>query len=231
MAEQNMRVWTKAVTALAMVAAALPAAADEMLEMLRRDSLSSPMMAFERTATIRQGKAVEQVRVDRFDPRARPTEQWTLVSVNGAPPSEEDVRRHQKQVNAQPVPGFHRLNSLLAGDPTAIERKGNRTIYRWDQLQKGAAPTGQGPDFSDRLSAEATVRTDGPRPVLEQVRIYAAEPFAIMGVARMRRFEAVTRYAHGARGHQLVSQLTDVDARAPFGMGGARVTEATFRPL
>lgn len=221
--------WMMAAAVAVMVAA--PAAADEALEMLRRDALATPMMAFERTATIRQGDGPEQVRVDRFDPRARPGSQWTLVSINGAPPSDEDVKAHARQVNSQPVPGFHRFNSLLAGDPTAIERKGPRVTYRWAALEKGAAPTGQGPDFSDRLSGEAIVRTDGPRPVLEQVKIYAAESFSIMGVARMNRFEAVTRYQHGSRGHQLASQLTQVDARVPFRKGGAVRTEATFRPL
>lgn len=222
--------WAVMVGALVAVAAA-PAAADVALEQLRRDALATPMMGFERTATIEQGDQPKTVRVDRFDPRARPGEQWTLVSVNGEAPSEKDARSHAEQMEKTPVPGFHRLNSLLAGDPTEITRNGVRTTYRWAALQKGAAPTGRAPDFSDKLSGEAVVRTDGPRPVLEQVRIYAAEPFGIMGVAKMNRFEAVTRYTHGARGHVLASQDTLVDARVPFRRGGATRTVATFKPL
>ncbi len=226
-----MRAWGAPVVAVMMAVAAAPATADAALEQLRRDALATPMMGFERTATTRQGDEPETVRVDRFDPRARPGEQWTLVSLDGAPPSEKESQRHAEQMEKTPVPGFYRLNSLLAGDPTEITRNGVRTTYRWAALEKGAAPTGRGPDFSDKLSGEAIVRTDGPRPVLEQVRIFAAEPFGIMGVAKMKQFEAVTRYTLMAQGHVLASQETQVDARVPFRRSGATRTVATFKPL
>lgn len=216
---------------MATMMVAAPASADVVLDQLRRDSLATPMTGFERTATTIEGDKPAVVRIDRFDPRARPGQQWTLVSVDGKPPGDEENKAYLRQIELQPIPGFHRLNSLVAGDPTAVERQGPRTVYRWKTLQKGAAPTGRGPDFSERLSAEAIVRTDGPRPVLEQVKVYAAESFSIAGVVRMNKFEALTRYQHGARGHQLASQLTQVDVRVPFRRGGAIRTEASFRPL
>lgn len=229
--EMGMRAAVWSVMAVAAVAVAAPAAADAALEQLRRDALAAPMMAFERTASVREADKPEVVNIDRFDPRARPGQQWTLVSVNGKAPTPDQVKEHAKRVELQPVPGFHRFNSLLAGPPTATERQGARTVYRWKQLQKGAAPTGRGPDFSDQLSGEAIVRVDGPRPVLEQVRLHAAEPFAIMGVAKMTKFESITRYAHGSAGHVLGSQDVDVNVRVPIRGSIPTITRTRFKPL
>jgi hypothetical protein len=216
--------------AVAAAAIVSPARADAVLDQIRAEARATPMTPFERTVRVEQGSRPPVVRVDRFNPAAPAGRQWTLVSVDGRAPTSDEVSEHARQVNAQPVPGFHRLPTLLQGPPTAIERQGPRTVYRWAALKKGAAPSGQGPDFSERLSAEATVLT-GARPVLEQVRVFAAEGFGVMGVARINRFESLSRYTQGSRGHQLAGQNTEVDARIPFRASGATRTTATFRAL
>lgn len=210
---------------------AAPAHADAALEQLRAEARATAPAPFERTLRIEPANGPAVVRVDRFDPRAAPGRQWTLLSIDGRAPTAEDVRRHQRETSRQPVPGFHRLNELLAGPPTAIERQGERTIYRWQSLKAGAVPTGQGPDLSERLSAEAVVSGPAARPRLEQVRIRAAQPFAIMGVARMNRFEAVSLYALEGDRHRLARQTTEVDARVPIQGRRAQTTTAIFRSL
>jgi hypothetical protein len=208
-----------------------PARADALLETLRAEARAATPKPFERTLRIEPARGPVVVQVDRFDPGAAMGRQWSLVSVDGRAPTEAEIRRHQRETGRQPVPGFHRLNELLAGPPTAIERQGERTIYRWQALKAGAVPTGQGPDFSEQLSAEAVVTGPEARPRLERVRIHAAQPFGIMGVARMNRFEAVSLYAFEGERHRLARQTTEVDARVPIQGTRAQKTVATFRPL
>lgn len=226
----GMTVRLAAPLAIALLAAS-PARADAALEQLRAEARATAPAPFERTLRIEPADRPATVQVDRFDPRAPKERAWTLVSVDGRAPTEEEVRRHQRETSRQPVPGFHRLNELLAGPPTAIDRQGDRTVYRWQALSKGAVATAQGPDFSERLSAEAIVTGSDTRPRLAQVRIYAAQPFGIMGVARMNRFEAVSLYASEGDRHRLSRQTTEVDARIPIRGTQRQKTTATFRPL
>jgi hypothetical protein len=219
------------VAALALAAAAAPASADAVIDRLKSDARGTPVAPFERTSRTEQPKRPPITRVDRFDPKAPEGRQWTLVSVDGRPPTADEIEAHAKLVKGLPVPGFHRLPVLLQGDPTSQRREGARTVYRWDALKPGAVPNNQGPDFSARLAAEATVATVGGRPVLEQVRVFAPEPFAIMAVARMNAFESVTRYGFAAGRHRLEAQDNRVDARIPFRGQGVTVTRATFGPL
>ncbi|MFN3370274.1 MAG: hypothetical protein ACK4Z0_01955 [Sphingomonadaceae bacterium] len=211
--------------------AAAPARADAALDRLRAEARATAPKPFERTIRIEPANRPAIVQVDRFDPRAPKGRQWTLLSVDGRAPTEDEIRRHQRETGRQPVPGFHRLNELLAGPPTAIERQGERTIYRWQALQPGAVTTGQGPDFSERLSAEAVVSGSEAQPRLERVRIYAAQPFGIMGVARMNRFEAISFYATEGERHRLARQTTEVDARVPIQGNRAQKSTTTFRAL
>ncbi len=226
----GMRPIRAALLALAVLAAG-PARADAVLDQLRAEARATALKPFERTVRIEPAGRPAIVQVDRFDPRAAAGRQWTLLSVDGRAPTEEEMRRHQRDTGRQPVPGFHRFNELLAGPPTAIERQGDRTVYRWQALSKGAVTTTQGPDFSERLSAEAIVSASETRPRLERVRIYAAEPFGIMGVARMNRFEAVSLYTSDSERHRLARQTTEVDARIPIRGTQSQKTTATFRPL
>lgn len=207
---------------------AAPAQADAALDKLMASAKAAPVLGFNRTANIEFPGKPAVKRVDRFDPKAREGQQWTLVSLNGRAPTADERKDYQKQVKAQPTPGFHRLPILLQGQPTAIEPHGKTVVYRWAKLVKGAAPSGQGPDISEKLSAEATVSMETGTPVLQKVRIYAAKPFSVMAVAKMNRFEAVTHYQHHAGLHHLERQSTEVDAKIPFRPAGIMRTAASF---
>ncbi len=100
--------------------AGTPARADAVLDRLRTEAAKAGVRGFERTT--RKAKTtpkgpVTDVRVDRFDPRAAAGRQWTLLSVNGRPPTPTDQGEHRKLVSSLRVPGFYRLSAILAGEP------------------------------------------------------------------------------------------------------------------
>lgn len=215
---------------------ALPsvAHADAVLDSVRRQAAEASAPAFERQVRT-EGQTMRgaqpSVRVDRFDPGAPADRQWTLVSVDGRKPDAAEIEAHRREVTAQPVPGFHRVATLLAGTPTRTEREGTRVRYRWAHLAPGALGM-HGPDFSAQLSGEALVDTAGDRPRLMQVRVRADKPFTIMMMAKMHQFDAVSDYRPGAGGVPfLTAQETRVHVTIPFkGETDSRST-VSFRPL
>lgn len=211
-----------------------PARADAQadLRQLLAESARAPVTAFERTTrrVLPEGDAPRTL-ADRFVPTSARTGTWTLVSVDGRRPTAEESRAHLKSDLVSVVPGFHRLHIVLGAPPTSQSQVGGSTLFRWASLPKGAVET-PGGDISDRLSAEATVEEVGGRPLIAQVRIFAAKPFTVKGIARMNAFEVTSRYRlDPKRGPLLVSQTSISDVKAPFGLGGKRHRQFDFRPL
>ncbi len=216
------------------LALALPgqAQADALLDRLRASASLAGPPAFERTLRLEtNGETAPLVRVDRHDPALPDGERWSLLSIDGRSPGDKERDEWRKQVTSQQPPGYHRLHILLAGQPDSIRQEGPLRIYHWKALKPGALGM-KGPDFSGRLSAEAILDTSGQEPALQRVRIYAAKPFSIMMVAKMRAFEATSDYKSGANGTPfLVRQTTRTDASIPFRGNGVIRSEARFRPL
>lgn len=207
------------------------AQADALLDQLRREAKDAPVVAFERTVRtdMLSGKGpASSVQVDRFNASTR---QWTLVSIDGRPPTVDETAKHAKQVAALPVPGFHRLSTVMAGAAKRSTDGNGRTVYRWEQLPAGALAS-LGPDISTKLSAEALVEDVGGRPMVSQMRVYATQPFSIMSVAKMNVFNLVTQYRlKGGSAPFLAIQTSETDLSAPFGRGIKQKTQANFRPL
>ncbi len=217
-----------------MLLGATAARADDQLDFLRAEAARSDKIGFERTTraeALKDGKTMVSVRIDRFDPKAQPSRQWTLVSVDGRKPTAREIADHKKLVSSFPVPGFYRLRAILAGEPTQATDERGRTVYRWDRLPPGSLPT-PGPDISGRMAAEAVVEKVGGRPMFSRVRIYAPRPFSILSVAKMKAFDLMNIYqADGSGPPVLVAQTSLTDVSAPFGQGGRSKSEISFRPL
>lgn len=219
---------------LALLAFNVPARADAVLDRLRADAARADAVGFERTTReekqTSKGPAVE-VRVDRFDPKAPEGRQWTLLSVDGRPPTGRQRAEHRKLVSSFPVPGFYRLSTILAGEPTRVTDAQGRTLYRWESLPAGSIPT-PGPDISGRMAAEAVVEKVAGRPVFKSVRLFAPKPFKVMSVARVNRFDQVNHYEllNGAV-PVLTSQASETDISAPFGQGVQQASQVRYRPL
>lgn len=212
-----------------------PAAhADPVLDAIRAEAARAEISGFERTTRAEKqtdSGPIVTTRVDRYNPKATKDTQWTLLSVNGRSPKRSEIAEHKARVTSYPVPGFYLLNAILAGEPTlATDAKGRR-VYRWDKLPPNSLPT-PGPDVSARLAAEAVVeRVDG-KPILSLVRIYAPQPFPILAVARMKKFDLTSVYQFGVGGKPvLVAQTSMTDVSAPFGRGEKQVSQISFRPI
>jgi hypothetical protein len=222
------------VAATAALLSAIPARADALLERLRAEAARAEVKGFERTSREQKQTAkgpVTEVRVDRFDPKAPPGRQWSLLSINGRAPTPKEVSEHRKLVSSLPVPGFYRLSAIFAGEPERRVEANGRILYRWTSLPAGSMPT-PGPDISPRMAAEALVEKVGNRPIIRSVRLFAPKPFPVMAVAKVNSFDLQNFYAEGDGGTPvLVSQAGTTDISAPFGQGVRQTSETKFRPL
>lgn len=216
------------------VAAPAAAQADPVLQSILAQSAKAPFVGFERTvrAEVRADPAREPALVvERFTPRDARSGTWTLVSVDGRKPTEKELEAARKANATGMVPGFHRLHMVLSAPPARRAEADGRITYLWNSLPEGAVVT-PGGDISDKLAAEATVEQAGGKPIISRVRIFAAKPFKIRGIATMHSFDVTSLYKPGASGIPfLTTQTSASDVTAPFGMGGKRRSQVSFRPL
>lgn len=129
---------TLTIAAMLCLGSAATAAAqhDELKQrvLAQAQSLSPDDYAFTRTVrseTTSNGKTEKKVSVEKFDPTKPADARWTLVSVNGAPPSAEESEAHQKEAaKRRIVPGYHRVAAYFGAPATASE-SGGKTVFRF----------------------------------------------------------------------------------------------------
>ena len=215
--------------------AALPAqaATEASLKQALAESAKAPVTAFERTlkAEVRpeSDKGPAQL-VERFTPTGPASGHWSLISADGKAPTPKQIEQHRKTSAEAVIPGFHRLHLVLSPAPTKRTEVGGKAVFLWPSLPEGAVTT-PGGDISRNLSAEATVEEVGGKPLISKVRIFAAKPFKIRGIATMNSFEVTSQYRLNGTMPVLVSQTSQSDVKAPFGFGGQRRSVMTYRPL
>ena len=222
-----------ALLSVSAIAAPAAANADPVLKQLLAESAKAPVTGFERSlrAEVRpdSDKGPAQY-VERFTPTGPASGRWTLISLDGKAPTAKQVEQHRKTSAEAVIPGFHRLHLVLSPTPTKRTEAGGRTVYLWPSLPEGAVTT-PGGDISRNLSAEATVEDAGGKPIISKVRIFAAKPFKIRGIATMNSFEVTSQSRLNGALPVLVSQTSQSDVKAPFGFGGVRKSVITYRPL
>lgn len=212
--------------------AAVPARADAWLEAVRAEAARMGPTAFERTSetTDRSGGVVR--RVERFMPTGSGGQgAWTLVAVDGRPPTADERRRHAKEVAGLPPPGYWRLATILRGRVTLVRDAQGRTVHRIRPLPEGSIRTARG-DISADVAADARIELVAGQPTVTSLRVFAPAPFSLMGVARMNRFEAQSRYERGPDGRPLlVEQASEAEVRVPVVGTFRQTTRQTYRPL
>lgn len=190
---------TPALALAALVLAAAPAP-DALLGRILSDArqVDATSFAWERTidATI-SGK--HQVRVDRYDPRA--PQPWTLLSVDGKPPSAGDLKTYTQLTRQSRPPNYGRVGEVLSAGARRIAPD----RYQVDPLPASALD-GRMAMFASRLTYEARVTGPADKPYVSEVRVYAAEPFRAKLVAKVEAFEAVSRYSPGPDGRPRIRE-------------------------
>lgn len=184
-------------------------------------ALSPASLGYDRSITITQSdgtKQATQTRVDRWDGKT-----WTLLSLDGKPPSPSDTAKYRKAASAANVPGYHRL-AMLAGATATTDTQG-RTVLRIATLPPGSVMT-NGKDVTEYFGGEAVLAA-GPRPYVQQLRLTSRQPFRMMLVAKIDSFVTVSNYGLDGNTPRLVRQVADIKG-SMMGSGGTQRIETIF---
>jgi hypothetical protein len=215
-----------AVTTLVVLSAAAPVP-DPLLSRLIADAraLAPSTMSFDRATsavqTTASGRGDADRRTDHWSGKA-----WTLLSVDGKPPSVEATAKYAKQASGAIIPGYYRLGTFLAATTGKSADAQGRTVYHIDSMPKGSVNAGG--DISDRLAGDATVDTGGGAPYVARLHIYSRTAFHVMLVAKIDNFDVVTDYARTADGKPVLVRSVGVLKGSQFGTDGTQRTETTI---
>jgi hypothetical protein len=166
------------------------------------------------TRTIRSeptaaGKTETTIIVDRYDPAKSGDARWTLVTVDGAPPSTDALSKYRKETLKRRVPGYHRLANYFAAPVTTATDSRGRTVFRFASLPKDSVLVFNS-DLSQNTSAEAAVGEANGVPFIEQVRL-SIKPMRIKLIMKLDQYESTSRFRMGPDGKPiLVEQVADV---------------------
>lgn len=218
------RIMHRALMPFAIIAVAASAAApapDPQLQRIVADArtVDEASFGFERTTDVTLG-GKHQVRIDRYDPRA--AQRWTLLAINGKPPSPDELKDYAQASRQTRAPNYGRVGLILSGGAARLAPD----RYRVQPLPAKALD-GRMAMFASHLTWEARVAGPPERPYVIETRAYAPEPFRAKLVAKVDAFEAVTRYAPGADGRPRVrEQVVKVRGSA---LGRSFDTDQTIR--
>jgi hypothetical protein len=190
-------------------------------------SVSAEDHAFTRTirseATI-IGKRMKAVSVENFDPTKPADERWTLVSVNGAPPSAAKLRKYRKEAaKRRVVPGYHRLANYFGAPATVSSEAGDKTVFRFATLPKGSVSIKE-TDLSRLASGEASVTEADGAPFVEQVRFTLKPKRAHV----IDRYETTFHYRIGPGGKPLLTETTSDLFGSGLGLEAKMHTAITY---
>lgn len=223
-----LRALLLAFAALLLVAARPPAASgyDDLLKQLHAESkrVNEMTFGFERvTEAIQDGKRT--LRVDRYDPNA--ASKWTLVSIDGRPPTRDEVHKYEKGLVDWKVPNYGRVAELIE------HTKPSRVApdrYRLDDLPPEILDK-RARIFASHVSTELKVGGTPAQPYVTESQVFAPKPFRVMVVAKIDKFIAISRYAPGPDGRPRI-RSQEVDLKLTI-MGAPRRVQSkmTYRDL
>lgn len=216
----------RAALAVLALAATGAAPADPLLARLLAGANAVPFatLSFDRSTLASETGASgteRHTRVDRWDGHA-----WSVLSIDGKPPTPAAATAALKSTSPDNVPGYYRLAAYLAAQPQRVVDATGAVTYRLARLPPGTVAIKSAPP--DKFAAELAVDSSGPVPYVRRARYFAPQPFRMMMIARLDRFEATADYRLNAAGQpELVRQVIDVSG-ALFGRSGSQHTEYGF---
>lgn len=146
-----------------------------------------------RAETVEGDKKEESVIVDRWDP-AKPVEQrWTLISIDGQPPTADQLKDFRKAVQKRRLAYYGRVAGYFAKPATSATDPRGRTIFRFASLPKETVVVFDS-DISANATGEVVVNASGAKPFLEEVRFVSTQPTRVKLVVKINQFEMLTRY-------------------------------------
>jgi hypothetical protein len=192
-------------------------------------SLSPDDYAFTRTTrseTVSAGKTEKKVTIEKFDPTKPADARWTLVSVDGAPPSADEWKSYAKEAaKGRVVPGYYRLTNYF-GSPATASEAGGKTVFRFASLPKGAISI-LGTDVSHNATAEASVTEANGTPIVEQVR-FTVKPMRVKLLMKIDRLENTARYRIGPGGKPFLMESSSDMSGSGMGREGTMRNTTTY---
>lgn len=193
-------------------------------------SISPDDYAFTRTIRSEQvsgGKTEQHVNVEKFDPTKPADARWTLVSVDGAPPSADALKRFRAEAaKRRVVPGYSRLAGYFGTPATTSTDSRGRTVFHFSALPKDSVRV-LDTDVSQNATADAFVTEANGVPFAEQVRI-VVRPMRMKLIFKLQKFESTARYRIGPEGKPLLMEQTSDMTGSGMGKEGTAHTVTTY---
>jgi hypothetical protein len=146
-----------------------------------------------RTESTEGDKKEERVVVDRWDPAKPQDQRWTLVSINGQPPTADQLKTYGKETPKRRPASYGRVAEYFGKPATSASDARGRPIFRLGSLPKETVMV-MGSDISTNATGELAVNTTGATPFIEDIRFASSKPTRVKLLAVIERFEAMTRY-------------------------------------
>jgi hypothetical protein len=198
-------------------------------------SLGPDDYAFTRTVKSEQtsnGKTEHHVNVDKFDPSKSGDAHWTLVSVDGAPPSADALARYKKDSPKRRVPGYYRLARYFGNASSVSTDSRGRTVFHFNSLPKDTAIV-MDSDVSSNSSADLSVTEANGTPFVEHVHL-TVRPMRLKLIMKLDQYESIARYRMGPEGKPLlVENVADMSGSGMGQEGKAHtvITYSDYRPV
>jgi hypothetical protein len=192
-------------------------------------SISPDSYAFTRTVKSEQtsnGKTEQHVNIDKYDPTKSGDASWTLVSVDGAPPSADVLSKYKKETPKRRVPGYYRLAKYFGTAANVSTDAKGRTVFHFSSLPKDTAIV-MDSDVSSNTSADVSVTEGNGAPFAEHVHL-TVKPMRLKLIMKLDRYESTARYRIGPEGKPLlVESIADMTGSG-MGQEGKAHTVVTY---
>jgi hypothetical protein len=180
-----------------------------------------------RTESTEGNKKEERVVIDRWDPTKPQDQRWTLISINGQPPTPEQLKNYGKETPKRRTPYYGRVAEYFGKSATSATDARGRPVFRLGSLPKETVMV-MGSDISANASGELTVNTTGATPFIEEIRFTSSKPTRVKLIAVIERFEAMTRYRMMPDGKPAPLESTSEMNGSMMGKQGLIRTKVSF---
>ncbi len=209
-----------------------PAATEKLVEQLvaHARTVAAEDHAYTRTVrteTIEKEKTEERIVVERYDPTKPSDQRWTLSSINGQPPTAEQLQSYRKDLPKRRQTFYGRVAGYFAKPATSqVDEKG-RTILSLASLPKETVMVSDA-DISANAKGELVVDTSGAIPFIEEVRFRSTKPTRVKMIAKIERFETTVRYRQMPDGKPVPLELASEMSGSLLTKEGRVRTRITF---
>ena len=180
-----------------------------------------------RTESSEGEKKEQRVVIEKWDPSKPPDQRWTLISIDGKSPEADELKEYRKALPKRRQAYYGRVAGYFAKPATnAIDPKG-RTIFRFASLPKETVMVND-TDISANATGEVAVDTTAATPFIEEVRFTSTKPTRVKLIAKIERFETLTRYRLMPDGKPVPVELTSEMAGSMLGKEGRVRTRIAY---